>query len=122
MANIEAEYAFGHTRISGEWTRDTFESLASDRVAHGWTLQAEHALSPRVFVHARATGVRAPEAASVRDPEHVTRTFRSLDSTVGFRVTREVTLRAAYTAIRRFDASEVDHQVGVSAFWSARWW
>lgn len=120
MINVEADYAFGYTRISGEWTRDRFR-LADGRFdARGWTIQAQHTLSPRWFAHGRATVMTAPEVAA--DARAVERTFRSLDTTVGYRVDAELTVRAGYSAVRGFGASVVDHQAGVSVMWSRRWW
>ncbi len=29
-SNLEGEYAFGHTKLSGEWTRDVFDTQEVD--------------------------------------------------------------------------------------------
>jgi len=62
--NAEADLAFGYTRISGEWVRSRFDAPGGTRVSEGWTAQVQHTLTPRVFVHSRASHVRAPRAVS----------------------------------------------------------
>ena len=61
MLNVEGEWAFGHTKVSGEWIRDRFALAAGTAIARGWTLQAQHTLAPRVFVHARTTFMSSPD-------------------------------------------------------------
>jgi len=80
--NVEASYAFGCTRISGEWTRDTFDLPGPTAVTRGVTAQIQHTLTPRIFLHARATVVTSPEIF-LAGP--IDRTFRSLDTTFGYR-------------------------------------
>lgn len=120
--NVETDIAFGYTRLSGEWVRSRFESPGGTRVSEGWTAQAQHTLTPRVFVHSRASSVRAPRAASAFATLVDLQRFRSIDSTVGYLITPEFTLRAAHTALRGFGRTVTDHQVGLSVIWSRRWW
>jgi hypothetical protein len=117
--NVEGDYSFGYTRISGEVTRDHFELVATNKEAWGWTLQAEQALTPRVFVHGRATAIHAP----VPDQSGRSRTeaFRSLDTTIGYRVDPDVTVRFGYSAVASW-GRDADHQVAASIIWSRRWW
>ncbi len=120
--NAETDFAFGYTRLSGEWVRSRFESPGGTRVSEGWTAQAQHTLTPRVFVHSRISNVRAPRAASAFATTVELQRFRSIDSTVGYLLTPEITLRAAHTALRAFDRPTTDHQLGLSVIWSRRWW
>ncbi len=119
MVNVEAEYAFAYTRISGEWTRDRFEMPGADHTARGWTLQAQQTLTPRLFAHARTTTIRSPEVMGVQAPRE--RTFRSIDTTVGYLIDADLTLKGSYSAVKN-GLAPVDHQAGVSLMWARRWW
>jgi hypothetical protein len=120
MLNVEGEYAFGYTEMSGEWTLDRFDLATGRHTAWGWTLQATQTMTPRLFAHSRATVMGAPQVkdngASIR------RSFRSIDTTVGYRLDAELTLRVGYSALRSFTAARTDHQAGLSLVWSRRWW
>ncbi len=120
--NAEADIAFGYTRLSGEWVRSHFASPGGTRRSEGWTAQAQHTLTPRVFVHSRASSVRAPRAASAFATRVDLQRFRSIDSTVGYLLTPEITVRAAHTALRGFGRTATDHQLGLSVIWTRRWW
>ena len=146
MLNVEAQYVFNYTRISGEWTRDRFDLPDGEsRVSRGVTMQVQQTLSPRLFAHARATMVQSPQHTGPGDSTLQTsasldttigyrmgpalgpgdptlRTFRSLDTTVGYRIDPDFALRVGYTAIKSFSASSVDHQLAVSLMWAKRWW
>ncbi len=120
MINAEGEYSAGNTKVSGEWTHDRFETPSGDRVAWGWTLQARQTLTPRLFVHSRASVVRSPqvdEAAAVTPRE-----LRTVDTTIGYRVSPDLTARLAYSAVKDWRATAVDHQIGLSLMWARRWW
>jgi len=120
LLNVEGEYAFAYTKISGEWTRDVFETTAGEVASSGWTLQAKQTLTPRVFVHTRFSTVSSPEAIAYAGSSD--RRFWTADSTVGYMVSSEITLRAGHAALRGWGGPEVDHQIGVSLIWSRRWW
>jgi hypothetical protein len=121
LINVEGEYAFGYTKISGEWTRDQFETPTGDRDAHGATLQVKQTLTPRIFVHSRATAITSP-VTIVATGEMPNRTSWYADTTVGYLVSPETTLRVAHSAIRRWNVPNVDNQVGISIVWARRWW
>jgi hypothetical protein len=120
LINIEGEYAFGYTKISGEWTHDRFETPTGDREARGATLQVKQTLTPRLYLHSRGSVITSPVtiAATGEVPD---RTSWYTDTTVGFLVSPESTVRVAHSAIRRWNAP-LDHQVGVSIVWARRWW
>jgi hypothetical protein len=121
LVNIEGEVAFGYTKISGEWTADRFMTPTGTREARGVTVQARQTLTPRLFVHSRATTISSPVmiAATGQVPD---RRSWYADTTVGYLVSPETTVRVAHSAIRRSNAADVDHQVGLSIVWSKRWW
>jgi hypothetical protein len=122
MLNVEGEYAFGYTKISGEWTHDTFATAGGDRISTGCTIQAQQTLTPRLFAHSRVSLMRSPEVSRA-DPAMATpRDFRSIDTTLGYRVSPEVTLRLGHSAVRSWSDTHVDQQVGVSLMWTTRWW
>jgi hypothetical protein len=118
MLNVEGEYAFGYTRLTGEWTRDRFEMPGGVYTARGWTLQAQQTLTPRLYAHARTTTISSPDLSTSVARE---RRFRSLDATVGYYVDSEVTLKVSYSAVSNGPVP-VDHQGGVAVTWARRWW
>jgi len=44
------------------------------------------------------------------------------ETTVGFRINPEITLRGSYDARRVYSAATWDNQVGMSMVWTKRWW
>lgn len=122
MTNVEGEYAFGYSKVSGEWTRDRIETSTGDRISSGWTVQWQQTLSPRVFVHSRASLLSSPEV-SRGGPFTVTdRRYRSIDTTIGYRVTPTLTLRVGHSAMKNWTVDTYDQQAGVSLMWTNRWW
>lgn len=119
MFNVEGEYAVAHTRLSGEWTDDRFDVPSGRHNAQGWTLQAQQTLTPRIFVHARGTAIYSPEVT--RDGV-IDRTFRSLDTAIGYRVDPELTFKVGYSVVKGASTSVLDHQGAASLIWSRRWW
>ena len=121
MVNVEGEYAFGYTRISGEVTRTQFAAAAGTAIASAWFLQAAHTLSPRWFVAARQEGVSAPplRTALTVGPR---RTYHTSEATVGYRLSREFTLRGSFMSRKAYTRSAWDQQIGASVVWARRWW
>lgn len=122
MANVEGEYAFAYTRISGEWTRDRFDTPWGGRIASGWTLQAQQTITPRLFAHSRATVMRSPEAVPSAPTQFTWREYQVIETTGGYRLSPDLTVRLAHAAIRSWGLASFDHQLGVSLIWSKRWW
>jgi hypothetical protein len=121
MAGVEGEWAFGGTKLAGEWLRTGFETIGDTAVAYEWFLQGQHTLTPRWFVAARTEGTSAPPL--INGIAAGTRTdFRVVETTAGFRVNRDVTLRGSYYTRRFYGSTVWVNQVGVSAVWSRRWW
>jgi len=121
LVNVEGEFAFGYTKLSGEWTRDRFVLVSGTRAAHGWTLQGRQTITPRLFVHSRIS-TASLSASPGAPPGTPGSTFRSIDTTAGYLITPEVTLRVSHAVVRGHSGTAVDHQVGLSMMWSRRWW
>ncbi len=119
--NAETEFAFGYSRLSGEWVRSRFDAPEGSRTFEGWTAQAQQTVTPRVFLHSRVTTVRSPAGAELPAVATVRRSL-SVDSTFGYRVDPELTVRVGHAAIRAFGRPRLDHQLGVSVIWTRRWW
>jgi hypothetical protein len=121
MAGGEGEWAFGGTKLSAEWLRTGFETLAGTSVAYEWFVQGQQTLSARWFVAGRREGTSAPPLVNGIVPG----TRMDLDvfeATAGFRVTPDVTLRGSYYTRRFYGASDWTNQAGVSVVWARRWW
>jgi hypothetical protein len=122
MIGGEAEYAFGYTKLSGEIVHDRLESLGGARqTAWSWFAEGAQTLSPRWFLAMRDEGMSAPPLLGGIVPGERT-TFHLVETTAGFRVTREVTIRGSYYVHRAFGSPDWDHQGGVSLVWARRWW
>ena len=116
--NIEAEYAFAYTRLSGEWVRDAFEKDGSPAVSRGFYLQGVQTITPRIFTAVRFTQVSAPVLVSAT---LVQSTRKALELSGGYRITPEITIKAGYEGGRRFNVSDWTHAAVASVVWSRRW-
>lgn len=117
--NVEGEYAVGHTRVSGEWVHDTFDTGARAHVAHGFNVQAAQTLSPRIFAAARASKVSAPVATI---PTDVRRRSDEFETSLGYRLTNELTIRGGYQRARAYPDTHWHHAAVMSLVWAERWW
>jgi hypothetical protein len=120
MLNVEGEWAFGYSKLSAEWTGDVFDTVSGNRIATGLTAQWRQMLTPHWFAHSRATLGHAPlvDATGAGMPQR----HRSVDSTVGYLVNPDVTLRVGHTVVRGWSRPSLDHQLGVSIVFARRWW
>jgi hypothetical protein len=116
--NLEAEYSFAHTRFSGEWIRDRFESPLGPSVARGYYVQAVQTFTPRLFGTVQLVGTSAPALTS---QGRVRRTMTSTEITAGYRLYEQLTVRAGYYASRHFFAPERTHTAVASLVWAHRW-
>ena len=95
LLQVEGEWAFRYTRIAGEflWTRRELAN-GDSHVDGGW-IEFTQTLSPRMFVASRYDD-QWTEWIGLADnaPRH--EPYRRLESTAGFRVTPDITLRASY--------------------------
>lgn len=117
VANIEAEYAINHTRLSGEWVVDRFNGATGAVTARSYYVQGVQTLTPRLFAAARVAHVATPIAYVRR----VATNWRSAEVTGGLRVTPAFTVRAGYYGQRPFFA-QWSHAAAVSVVWTGRAW
>ena len=118
--NLEGEYAFNQTRVSGEWIMDRFAIAAGPVTARSFYVQGVQTVTPRLFAAARVAHVLTPPI--IFGTERPTATFTTRELTAGYRVTRDVTVRGGYYGQRRYRASEWDHRGAVSVVWARRWY
>ena len=104
VTNIEADYAFGHTRMQGEWVWDRFETTTSPATATAFFVQATQTFTPRWFGAARVTSVSTP---MLPDPTSAHARASVVETIAGYRLTRDFTLRGGYYAERHFNGAVV---------------
>jgi hypothetical protein len=121
MWTFETEYAFGYTKLSGEYTRGRFARGTVADIASTWFVQGMQTLTPRWFAAARHETVDAPPFAFA-GPGAPRLSYRTTEVAAGYRLTPELTLRSSVTASRWYTASEFDKRVGAQIVWSRRWW
>ncbi len=117
--NVEGEYAFGYTRITGELVVDRFDTMISPAVSRGVDLLAVHTLSPRWFVAGRTVRASTPVLSG---PTAGRRIAKSAEATLGYRLNRTITLRTAYQGSTSFSRPTWQHAIAFSTVWSQRWW
>jgi hypothetical protein len=95
LAQVEAEWAFRYTRIAGEflWTRREL-ATADSKVNGGW-IEITQTVHPRVFLATRYDD-QWTRWTSVPDNADRYETYRRVETSVGFRLLPELTLRASY--------------------------
>jgi hypothetical protein len=118
ILNLEAEYSFAHTKLSGEWIHDRFESPLGPSVARGYFVQAVQTFTPRLFGTVQLVGASAP---ALLGPQRVGRTMTSTEVTAGYRLHEQLTVRAGYYASRHYFAPERTHTAIASLVWAHRW-
>lgn len=116
--NVEAEYAFAYTRLSGEWVRGAFENDGSPAVSRGFYIQGVQTITPRIFAASRFTQVSAPVLVNAN---LVRSTRKALELSGGYRLTPQLTLKAGYEGGRRFNVADWTHAAVASVVWSQRW-
>jgi hypothetical protein len=121
IVGAEGEYAFGYTKMSGEFVRSQFERSAGTAVAYEYFVQGLQTITPRWFAAARHEATSAPPLVTATTVGRRTR-LAIVETTVGFRVTPDVTLRSSYYARRSYGAPAWDQQAAVSAVWARKWW
>jgi hypothetical protein len=121
MIGGEVEYAFGYTKVSGEFVSSRFERTEGTATAHEYFVQGLHTLTPRWFVAGRHEATSAPPIIT---PTAVGARARLaiVEGTAGFRVTPAVTVRGSYYTRKSYGAQAWDHQAAASVVWAQRWW
>lgn len=118
VMNIEAEWSYRYTKLSGEWVRDRFETDGAPAVSRAFYVQAVQTLTPRTFAAGRITRASSP----VQTETGAARWARTTAEVVGgYRLTPELTLRAGYQANRAFGVDNWQHAAVGSVVWSQRW-
>jgi hypothetical protein len=89
---FEGEYAFGYTKLAGEFMGDRLDTSVGAVVAYAWFVQGAQTLSPRWFAAARQEGSSAPPglASGRRTSMHIS------EATLGFRIGSGLTARGSY--------------------------
>jgi hypothetical protein len=119
LLQVEGEWAFGYTRLAGEFLWTTRELAASEsRVEGGW-IEVTQTLSPRLFAAARYDD-QWTEWTSVPDMRDRHETYRRFESTLGFRVTPELTVRGSYMTRKGYVVGFWDDQVLASIVFAKR--
>jgi hypothetical protein len=119
LTGLEGEYAFGHTKVTGEIVHDTLGTAKGTAHASSWFIQGTQTLTPRWFAAARHEGASAPPPL-VGDGSRPQ--YKMFETTIGFRVSPEITLRSSYYTRRAYLRTQWDHQLGASIVWARRWW
>jgi len=116
--NLEGEYTFNHTRLSGEWIRNRFSSSRNSSTARAFYAQAVQTITPRLFGAGRIVRVEAPPffLSGIR----TNRT--TMELTAGYRVSRQWTVRGGYFRERTYLATDWANQAAVSIVWARRWY
>ena len=117
--NVEGEYAIGYTRITGELVVDRFDTMIAPAVSRGFNLLAVQTLSPRWFVAGRTVRASSPVLTGASAGRRIA---KSAEATLGYRLNRTITFRAAYQGSTSFSRPTWQHAVAFSTVWSQRWW
>ena len=109
LAQVEGEWSFRHTRIAGEflWTRR--ELATTDSTVDGGWIEVTQTLTPRLFAATRYDD-QWTEWLSVPDQRQRHEPYRRVETTAGFRLTPEVTLRASYMTRKGYVVTFWDDQ------------
>jgi hypothetical protein len=119
LMQVEGEWAFGYTRIAGEFLWTTRELATADsRVDGGW-IEATQTLTPRLFAAVRYDD-QWTEWTSVADLRERHEPYRRFESTLGFRLTPELTLRGSYMTRKGYVVGFWDDQVLASVVFAKR--
>lgn len=118
VVTLETEFSFRHTRLMGEWVRDTLHTDSGPARVTGWFVLGQQTLTPRWFAAARVERTTAPFRTPLLSVEQ---SFTGAESVLGYRLTPEVTLRAGYRGRRGFGVQAFDHAAVASAVWWKRW-
>ena len=115
---LESEFSYAHTKLAGEWVRDSIDTSRGTRVASGWFVQGQQDLAPRWFASGRVERMDAP---LVLPSGIIDQRFVGVEEVLGFRLTRELTVRVGHRARRVFGSNIYDNQAAASLVWWRRW-
>jgi hypothetical protein len=109
LVQVEAEWAFRYTRVAGEWLWTRRELAAQDAKVEGGWIEVTQTFHPRVFGAVRfdEQWTKWIGAGDVRQRSP----YHRLEAAAGLRLTREITLRAAYMTRKGYVVNFWDDQV-----------
>lgn len=119
VAQVEGEWAFRYTRIAGEFLWTTRELATNDAHVNGGWIEMTQTLTPRVFMVVRyddqwTEWTSVPDLADRHEP------YRRVETTAGFRLTPEITLRGSYLTRKGYVVGFWDDQVLASVVFAKR--
>ena len=117
LVTIETELAFRHTSLAGEWVHDALDTSLGTRTASGWYVQGAQTLAPHWFVAGRVDRIQTTLPLGTALEQN----FNSVEETLGYRLTSEITLRASHRMRQPFGRDDWDHFGAVSIVWYRRW-
>ncbi len=110
VAQVEGEWSFGYTRMAGEWLWSWRETAVEDARVNGGWIEVTQTLAPRWFVAARyddqATWWQSQADRAYRDER-----YSRVEAAVGFRLTRDLTLRGSFLTRKGYVVGFWDDQV-----------
>jgi hypothetical protein len=119
LAQVEGEWSFGYTRFAGEWLWTRRELAQSDAAVDGGWVEGTQILGPRFFAALRYdeqwTRWTMPPDRSEREA-----VYRRVESTLGFRATPDITLRASYMTRQGYVVGFWDDQFLASVVYARR--
>ena len=118
VVNLEAEYAFNQTRLSGEWVLDRFTTAPRTVQAQSIYVQGVQTITARIFGAARLVRTESPPFFLSDFVSHRT----TIDVTAGYRVTTDWTVRGGYFREKPYVGPDWDNQAAVSIVWAKRWY
>jgi hypothetical protein len=145
LGGVETEYAIAHTRAAGEVIFANLDTSTGTETAASWMVEASQALTPRWFIAGRARRMEAPSRAvrvtSYSEDEYdvpcaacdahpayeTSTTYRTRlrqtvgEMTAGYRLSRELTLRAGVFARRPYGEAAWNQGAAASVVWARRW-
>lgn len=110
VTQVEGEWAFRYTRIAGEFLWTTRQLATSDAHVDGGWIEVTQTLSPRVFAVVRYDD-QWTEWASVVDFAERYEPYRRVETTAGFKITPEITIRGSYLTRKGYVVGFWDDQV-----------
>ncbi|MEO8680706.1 MAG: hypothetical protein ABI665_16770 [Vicinamibacterales bacterium] len=118
LAQVEGEWSFGYTRLAGEWLWTWREAAIDEARAHGGWIEVTQTLTPRIFSAVRYDDQRTwwTEAGGRGRVED----YRRVEATLGYRLTRDVTLRASYLTRKGYVVFFWDDQVLASVVFARK--
>jgi hypothetical protein len=119
VVTFESEYSVRYTKLASEWVRTSRDTTNGQQaVATGWFVQGQQTLAPRWFAAARVERMSSPALAATG---FVDQRFTGVESTVGYRLTPALTLRAGHRAREVFGRTAFAHTATFSIVWWQRW-